>query len=298
VNVNVNLQLAPAILEDSFEEYADFATEFGHWTLIDQDHSATFGIQDYTFPGSQDPMAFIIFNPSQTVPPLTSLEPYEGMKMAASFGAENPPNKDMMITRRINLGTNSSVKFYARSHTASYGLERFKVGVSTMPVILPQGFQYISGAADVLAPTVWTEYIYDLSAYDGQDVYIAIRCNSDNAFIFYVDNFSVHTEGGSDSQDITAPVLVTALKGNYPNPFNPTTTIRYSTKEAGPVALEIYNVKGQLVKKLVNEDKAPGEHTVIWNGTDLNNRPVSTGVYFYKMHAGKYSSTRKMIMMK
>jgi flagellar hook assembly protein FlgD len=113
-----------------------------------------------------------------------------------------------------------------------------------------------------------------------------------------VDNFSVHTEGGSDSQDITAPVLVTALKGNYPNPFNPTTTIRYSTKEAGPVALEIYNVKGQLVKKLVNEDKAPGEHTVIWNGTDLNNRPVSTGVYFYKMHAGKYSSTRKMIMMK
>jgi len=69
-------------------------------------------------------------------------------------------------------------------------------------------------------------------------------------------------------------------------------------KEAGPVAIEIYNLKGQLVKSLVSDDKAAGEHSVIWKGTDNNNRPVSSGVYFYKMSAGKYSSTKKMIMMK
>jgi len=298
IDVNVDLQMAPVVLEDSFEAYPDFATEFGHWTLIDQDNSNTFTFEGIDFPGSGAHMAYVIFNPSQTVPPITDLAAYEGNKMAASFGATIAPNKDWLITRRINLGTNSSLQFYARSHTANYGLERFRVGVSTMPVILTQGFQFITGAEDVLAPAAWTEYNYDLSAFNGQDVYIAIRCTSNDAFVFYVDNFSVHTEGGTDAQDATAPVLTTALKGNYPNPFNPETTIRFSTKEAGPVALEIYNVKGQLIKQLVNEDKAAGNHTVVWNGTDLNNQPVSTGVYFYKMNAGSYSSTQKMIMMK
>ena len=298
VNVTVDLQLAPVLMEDSFEDYPDFATTFGSWTLLDQDNSETYGIDGVGFPGSGSPMAFIIFNPSQTVPPLTNLEPYDGNKMAASFAAVTPPNKDWLITQRIELGTNSSLKFYARSHTALHGLERFRVGVSTRETITPQGFQYLTGPDYVEAPANWTEYIYDLSAYDEQKVYITIRSVSNDAFIFYVDDFSVHSIGGSNSDDDTAPVLTTELKGNYPNPFNPETTIRFSTKEAGPVALEIYNVKGQLVKKLVNEDKAAGNHTVVWNGTDQNNRPVSTGVYFYKMHAGKYSSTRKMIMMK
>jgi len=298
LDVTVNLELAEAILEDSFEDYADFATEFAPWTMLDQDNSATYGFSDISFPGSESAMAYIVFNPSQTVPPITDMDPYEGDKMAASFAAVEPTNDDWMITPRINLGDNSAVKFYAKSHTSNYGLERFRVGVSTMDVIIPQGFQYITGASHVEAPTNWTEYIYDLSAYDNQDVYIAIRCVSDDAFVFYVDNFSVHTDGGSSAEDPTAPMLQTELKGNYPNPFNPTTTIRYSVKEAGPVEIEIYNVKGQLVKHLMQEDKAAGEHTVIWNGNDENNQAVSTGVYFYKMNAGKYSSTRKMIMMK
>ena len=88
------------------------------------------------------------------------------------------------------------------------------------------------------------------------------------------------------------------LHGNFPNPFNPETTIRYSVKEATPVSIDIYNVKGQLVKTLVNENKASGHYSVTWNGRDNNNLPVSSGVYFYKMLAGKYSSTRKMILMK
>jgi len=96
------------------------------------------------------------------------------------------------------------------------------------------------------------------------------------------------------------PVLpvITELQGNYPNPFNPETTIRYSLKESVPVVIEIYNVKGQLVKTLVNEAKAAGNHSVVWNGRDNQNRPVSSGIFFYKMHAGKYSNTKKMILMK
>ena len=86
---------------------------------------------------------------------------------------------------------------------------------------------------------------------------------------------------------------------NYPNPFNPTTTIKYNVKEAGNVAIEVYNVKGQKINTLVNDYATAGEHTVIWNGTDSNNHSVASGVYFYKMKAGgRYTSTKKMILLK
>jgi len=108
----------------------------------------------------------------------------------------------------------------------------------------------------------------------------------------------VKITGSGAGEDPVTPVLATTLKGNYPNPFNPTTTISYSVRENTPVSIEIYNVKGQKVRNLVKSVKEAGEHTVVWNGTDDNGRAVSSGVYYFKMNAGKYSSTKKMIMMK
>lgn len=92
--------------------------------------------------------------------------------------------------------------------------------------------------------------------------------------------------------------IATRLEGNYPNPFNPSTTVNFSVKEALPVSIGIYNLKGQLVRTLVNDTKAAGSHSVVWNGLDDNGRAVASGIYYYKMNAGKYSSTRKMILMK
>ena len=91
---------------------------------------------------------------------------------------------------------------------------------------------------------------------------------------------------------------VTELKGNYPNPFNPSTTIAYSVKEATPVLIGIYNIKGQLVRTLVDEAKTTGNHLVVFDGLDNNRQPLSSGVYFYRMRAGDYSRSQKMIMMK
>ena len=104
--------------------------------------------------------------------------------------------------------------------------------------------------------------------------------------------------GPTSNEDGVAPVYTTQLIGNYPNPFNPETNIRFSLKDAAPVSIEIYNVKGQMVRKLVNEVKAAGDHVAVWNGTDNNGRAVSSGVYYFKMNTGKYSSTKKMILMK
>ena len=95
------------------------------------------------------------------------------------------------------------------------------------------------------------------------------------------------------------PVLTTKLYGNYPNPFNPTTTISFSVAQTSSfVNLEVFNIKGQKVKTLVDKILPAGNHTIVWNGEDENGKPVSSGVYFYKMKAGAYNSTKKMILLK
>ena len=95
----------------------------------------------------------------------------------------------------------------------------------------------------------------------------------------------------------------TVLKGNYPNPFNPETTISFTLKgysdEQVDVSLEIYNLKGQKVKTLLNGKINPtGQHDVKWNGKDSNGNPLSSGVYFYKLITPDYTKTAKMVLMK
>ncbi|MFO8144868.1 MAG: FlgD immunoglobulin-like domain containing protein [Candidatus Syntrophosphaera sp.] len=89
-----------------------------------------------------------------------------------------------------------------------------------------------------------------------------------------------------------------SLRQNYPNPFNPTTTIAYSLPEASNVRLDIYNVKGQLVKTLVNGDEPAGMHSVVWNGRDSNNAAVASGVYFYRVSTPMATQTKRMLLMK
>ena len=93
-------------------------------------------------------------------------------------------------------------------------------------------------------------------------------------------------------------IPVTCLKQNYPNPFNPTTTIEYELKKADHVRIDIFNIKGQIVKTLVNENCKSGRYSITWNGKDMQNRPVSSGVYFYRMQTKDYAKMHKMLMMK
>ena len=101
---------------------------------------------------------------------------------------------------------------------------------------------------------------------------------------------------GTGTDDII--VATTQLNNNYPNPFNPVTNIAFSLSEPGHVTLEVYNIKGEKVRTLVDKVLAANNHVITWNGKDTNNKSVSSGVYFYKMKAEKYTSTKKMILMK
>jgi len=101
----------------------------------------------------------------------------------------------------------------------------------------------------------------------------------------------------SSEADVTKP-MVTALKANYPNPFNPSTTIAFELARAGLVTIDIYNIKGQRVRALVNELFSNGGHKVVWNGCDDSGRDVKSGVYFYRMVSEGYVGVKKMVMMK
>ncbi|MDZ4181260.1 MAG: FlgD immunoglobulin-like domain containing protein [Candidatus Cloacimonadaceae bacterium] len=94
------------------------------------------------------------------------------------------------------------------------------------------------------------------------------------------------------------PPTVTKLMSAYPNPFNPSTNIRYSLKEAGKVSIEIYNVKGQLIRTYENNHSAPGYYQIMWDGRDASGRAVSSGLYLYRMISGHYRESRKMVLAK
>jgi len=88
------------------------------------------------------------------------------------------------------------------------------------------------------------------------------------------------------------------LHQNYPNPFNPTTTISYSLPKAARVRLEVFNIKGQLIKILNDTNQDSGDHSVLWNGKDMNNKSVASGVYFYRLTSPELIQTKKMLLMK
>jgi hypothetical protein len=96
-----------------------------------------------------------------------------------------------------------------------------------------------------------------------------------------------------------AVVAKNELRQNYPNPFNPTTTISYQVKNSGHVSLKIYNVAGQLVRTLVDEQVKAGQvYEAQWQGLNDANQPVSSGVYFYKLVTNSYTQTKKMVLLK
>ena len=89
-----------------------------------------------------------------------------------------------------------------------------------------------------------------------------------------------------------------SLSANYPNPFNPETTISYTLPEASKVKITIYNLLGQHVKTLMNEFKPVGDYSVQWDGKNDAGEKLTSGVYIYRMQAGSFVESKKLMMMK
>jgi flagellar hook assembly protein FlgD len=90
----------------------------------------------------------------------------------------------------------------------------------------------------------------------------------------------------------------TFLAQNYPNPFNPLTTICFGVKKRGQVSLRIYDTAGRLVVTLIDREKPAGRYEVVWSGSDGAGNTVASGIYFYKLVAGDFVQTKKMVLLR
>ena len=218
--VNANLFSQTVLFEDSFETYADFAIAgVGSWTLIDVDLKTTYGFTGVTFPNSGVAKSFQVFNATTTVDPLapTAISDWTartGNKHMVCFAATAsggaPLNNDWLISPQVTLGSAGNVlTFWAKSCDATYGLEKFKVLVSTTGTAVGD-FTAISPVIVTPADAAWHEYTYNLNGYAGQQVYVAIQCTSDDQFGFAVDDFKIVTAPLATSAPDCAPLSAPA----------------------------------------------------------------------------------------
>ncbi len=188
------------IFEDDFEAYDDFIIEnVGDWTLVDLDLLPTYGFTGITFDNSGYTGSFIVFNSTATNPPLdptadSDWTAYSGVKAMTSFAAvpdgTTNANNDWLISPQMTLGAAGNIlSFWAKAADATYSQENFRVLVSTVDTD-PNNFSELEGG---LIPQAieWEEFTFDLDAYAGQDVYIAINHVGADQFGFQVDDFKV-----------------------------------------------------------------------------------------------------------
>ncbi|MBS1272446.1 MAG: hypothetical protein MAGBODY4_01591 [Candidatus Marinimicrobia bacterium] len=101
------------------------------------------------------------------------------------------------------------------------------------------------------------------------------------------------------NEDRVAQPYEYGLSQNYPNPFNPTTNIKFSLADQQPVTIAIYNVRGQLVNTLMqNQSMQPGSHVINWDGTDKAGNTVGSGIYIYRIQAGDFIKAKKMTLIR
>ena len=139
-----------------------------------------------------------------------------------------------------------------------------------------------------------TSYVYNRSGASPLTQFSWTVCCSDHEFTTTsADTFTVR----SARAGFGVPT-VPALHQNYPNPFNPATNIRFDLVGEGPVALKIYNVRGQAVRTLVDERRPAGFWSVEWDGVNNNGQPVGSGVYLYRLETPAFSHSKKMLILR
>ncbi|RPI17090.1 MAG: T9SS C-terminal target domain-containing protein [Ignavibacteriae bacterium] len=202
-----------------------------------------------------------------------------------------------LITKRIpQLAAGDVLKFWASGGSANY-LDSIQVFISTIDST-PSSM--IFKLASIIWPVgttygVFTEYTYDLSTYAGFEAWIGFRYNTDitqDGFFVFVDDVFVGSVIGIKPVGSNIPNKF-ELRQNYPNPFNPKTVFEFDLPKGENVNIVIYNMLGQEVKTLLNEFKSAGTYKV-----DFDASALASGTYYYRIIAGDFVDTKKMVLVK
>lgn len=247
-----------------------------------------------------------VYIPGINFTPTTSSKAHSGHKAVmvswwASIDTTGQPSTvadAWLITKDAGtITTNDYLKFWAFGGTPSYA-DSIQVWVSTTD---SNTYSFLDKVASIHWPAgtvwgTWVQYSYSLSQFAGAEhLWVAFRYYMDYSsmgFCVHLDDVFVGVPAGVTQIGNGVPTKF-ELKQNYPNPFNPTTNIRFDIAKTTDVRLVVYNSLGEEVKVLSEGVKSPGTYEMKFDATGL-----ASGVYYYRLFAGNYIETKKMMVIK
>ena len=275
----------PIVWRDNFECHDAFAIDnIEGWTAIDGEGGTTWGANDIDFTNESYVGAGIIWNNDQItnvggtdISGYNSYEGNQGLYFFASGADSTPfPNDDWMISPEFTISgvSSPSLRFWAKSITDAYGLDRFQIAIGSS--INPADFTVISAGAYEEAPIEWTQYEYDLSAYDGQTVRVGIHCVSNDSFVLQMDSFVVEgTLGLNNVQSLEMNIYPNPVDGNFVTIQTPLNGVKY---------VEVFDITG---KRLINTSLS---------ADTLEVSSLSAGMYLIKVTVEGQSKTSKLVV--
>lgn len=259
------------------------------WRVVDNDGGGT-------------PLAFrqlVVFQSGDTIRPQTGASFWFG-----SFTGANASGRidEWLIGPKVNnIAAGDSLYFYAGAIGGQFH-DSLRVFISTTDSNL-SSFTNLIGYFRVSGPIrSWNEYRFDLTPFAGSNIFFAVNyfivdggpsgTHSDNVWI---DHFIITTDNPTSAPERRpgeVPAMM-ALHQNYPNPFNPASKIRFDLSTAAHTTLKVFDVLGREVQTLVNEQLLPGSYDATFNAGRL-----ASGLYFYRLQAGSFSDTKRMLLLK
>ncbi len=211
---------------------------------------------------------------------------YDTMTVVVTRAPKTPPVVDLPDS--LSFGADTSITLDAWSLvTDSYHDTLLYYAFSTNNDSLLQSYDNQTGIVTVSAEPGWSGIAVLRLVVTDPDTAIG----RDSVFVTVTPAMSV----GDDDELLPQRF---ALHQNYPNPFNPATLIEYSVPRHSHVMITVYNVLGQEIEQLVNDERSAGRHSVFWDGKDERGQQVASGIYFYHMQAGEFVVTKKMVLLK
>jgi len=270
-----------------------------------QDRDITFHWQDPYMTNLANPPILIGYDIYQNHLKLNN-DPISGK----SFVSENSTGGNMQfwVVAVYDIGTSdiSNVTNVFLPFMTPEKLEAFNQGVGIrlnweFPILSNTlvGFRVQRNGENISSPMLPSDVFtyYDTNVENGKSYTYQIRAMFLNPMGISDPSNSVEIVALDDSDD-SLPIYINALGKNFPNPFNPETKITFSLEKNSHVLLEIFNIRGALVRTLTDDDFTKGNHSVIWNGTDNHGKSATTGVYFYRIKAEEFSSVKRMMLLK
>ncbi|MBW6514877.1 MAG: choice-of-anchor J domain-containing protein, partial [Candidatus Syntrophosphaera sp.] len=173
------------------------------------------------------------------------------------------------------------------------------------------GYYVYRGEDEDLAKAEHLQTLIEATNTSQQQTYVFTDTDLDSSGLYYYWLESLNLDGtnthfgpiyihynGLDGLHTPQIPLITELIGCFPNPFNPHTQIRYSLERSGEVEIDIYNVRGQVVRRFAMSHDGPGYFNQLWDGRDARGREVASGVYLYRMRTAGFEALKRMFLMK